>query len=218
MARFSRNPFALLAVELRQVVLCQLDDIDTLQSALESDASLKSAFQGSESVILDAIVRNRIPHKLLPEALAVLSSRKFDEKSRTIEAISNVIDTYIKRQVPRHIQWTIDDARLILDLHRVVRFFVDDFSSAALRLFHKDHPENPPPALSSTEHWRISGTFYRFELYCNLFRRYGHFSQNYPSGKQQKDLFLQNFSPWENVQLGSIFDYIIGKITPGTAP
>ena len=72
-----------------------------------------------------------------------------------------------------------------------------------------DGPEFAP--LSDTETARIIGAFYRFEIYCNLFRK---------SDKKQYSLddktrmFFKGFSPWENEQLACVENYLGGIVGP----
>jgi hypothetical protein len=219
--QLSQNPFSWLPVELRQAILCEIQTAGALEAALQADQAFLFAFRGSESAILDTIVRNLIPPRLLPDVFALLASRKTDEEPWTKDEVSSIMDRYTRRQLPVQFQWTLDEALYILRLDENIQFFADDFVAAAFAEFLRARirpPRGVPDSPSATERCRIAGAFYRFELYCNLFRRRGVVDDDndiFPAPVQAA-IFLNRFAPWENEQLGCVHNYLVDKIYPGT--
>ncbi|PGG95923.1 hypothetical protein AJ79_09811 [Helicocarpus griseus UAMH5409] len=215
---FSQDPFLSLPVEIRHAILCEMSDVGALDTAIKADSSLQSVFLGSVSCILDRVLQNSVSAKHFPEILAIQASAHFDRKTWSRDKVSTIIDSYFQRQQASPIQWTLPDALYLNDLNRHIQYFVDEFATTTLSV----HPASSEPftytPLSPVERCRIAGAFYRFELYCNLFREYGHGYKTASepfSADEQKDIFLARFSPWEIEQLGCIHDYLVEKITPG---
>lgn len=204
-----------LAVEIRQAILCEISDIETLDAALEADASLQSAFSGFPSLILGRIVQNIVPSSLLPDIHACLASRHFNKKTWSIDRVLKISDNYFRRQVPEQIQWELDDIRYISNIHQAIKLFVEEFSFSTLSTTESA----PPSPISPSERHRIMSTFYRFEIYSNLFQPYA----NYPWGLRSNDIdkdmvntiFFSKFAPWENEQFACIYDHLVQKISPG---
>ncbi|KAK2804589.1 hypothetical protein FQN51_001790 [Onygenales sp. PD_10] len=201
-AEVFHGPFSSLPVELRQAILCELPDVPALQAALEADASLKDAFFDAESLILESITCHQIPVALHPEAFAVLASSHFGDKTFSADHAQKIVNNYLLRVPSYPIKWTLDEARSLNDIHEHISCFAEEFASSALRVYPVP-PKSPKP-VSITERSRFMGAFYRFEFYCNLFRKYP--KQGVP--------FVSRFAPWENEQLASIYDYLFDKITP----
>lgn len=99
------------------------------------------------------------------------------------------------------------------NVHSCVEFFAAEFASFALSKNPVPRDSNAAP--SCTETLRIKRNLYRFELYCNLFRKPSYdrmlrddrdcLVQPSPFGTQeQREIFLKMFSPWKSEQLGCI--------------
>lgn len=103
-------------------------------------------------------------------------------------------------------------------MHQHIKYFADDYIRCTLLEYPVAGAENASPTSPSpSERHRIEGTFYRFELYCNLFRQERSRVDNYFESEEQRDIFFERFSPWENEQLACVHDYLMHKITPGTS-
>ncbi|EEP80499.1 predicted protein [Uncinocarpus reesii 1704] len=206
--RAQQSRFASLAVEIRQAILCEIPDIASLNNAVKADESLQSAFSNYESPILDKILNSTLSPELLPEVFAVLESSHLDPWSE--ERVNEILDRYVERK-PTPIRWTLADAQIVGDLHYHIQFFIDDFVSWALSAHPLPNGEIHAP-LSSTERFRIEAAFYRFELFCNLFRERN--DKNYEIRRERSEQFSEDFAFWEAEQLGCILDYLVDKISP----
>ena len=120
--------FSLLAIELRQAILCEVSDIQTLETALKTDASLQSAFSDSPSLILGRIVHNIVPSEFLPEVHVCLASRHFNRKTWSKDQVLKILDNYFQRQIPEQSQWGLDEVRFVSNLHQDIQLFVEEFS------------------------------------------------------------------------------------------
>lgn len=211
----STSRFSLLAIELRQAILKQLPNIETLGIALKAEKSLEDAFWESESSILDDILHKSIPIEIIPEVLAVLESHPLNEKTWRSQGTA-IMDDYFKRHALKtgeRVNWRFDDARYISSFHNTIEYFVQDYISSCLSAcsttYYSDKKAAPT---SETEILRMVIAFYRFEICCNLFRGYG--KGNFTP--REKRLFLTRFAYFELEQLACVYEYLSDKISPGT--
>ncbi|KAF3483340.1 uncharacterized protein GIQ15_02664 [Arthroderma uncinatum] len=203
------GPFLPLAAEVRQAILCQFDDVATLESASAADRSLGAAFSGAPSIVLPRVLHNAIPSGLLPEAQALQASYNLDSKSRTVERVTEIVDAFVRREPADFTKWALPEARYVSGLAPVIEFFIDDFASWACSRRRNTTATVAP--ISSSERCRIARAFYRFEIYCNLFRPSRRVSLD---AETQEELFIRQFAPWETEQLCCVYDYLVEKITP----
>lgn len=126
--------------------------------------------------------------------------------------MTDILNAYVRRDEPDFSKWTLDEARYLSGLLPHVEFFIEDFTSSAFSLWPA--ATATPTRLTPSERCRIAGTFSRFEIYCNLFRKY---RDGFLHPEIQEELFLRKFPPWENELLGSVYDYFVGKVIPGMA-
>ena len=158
------------------------------------------------------------------DALAVLKSSKLGPSNLTwsMEKVRAIMAVYDGMRVASLMQcWNLRDALYLDKLHNHIEFFVKGFTIDALRL-EKDVNADARTALSSERH-RVERTLYRFELYCNLFRRRERerreLSRNRLnpeerfSHQEQRRIFFDRFPPWENEQFASIREYLFKQLS-----
>lgn len=78
-------------------------------------------------------------------------------------------------------------------------------------------PIDNEPA-TPTETQRIRTALFRFELFCNLYRKSPNlpeWKQERPSCSERKEAFLDKFSPWENEQMFTVYEYLRKLVTLG---
>lgn len=219
-ARLDRLP-----VELVQEILAALPDVESLVSAVLTGPCLYLSFLGAECYITKEVLLRQIDPDLLHDAVAELSSRR---TPWTEQETGDFLAQYFARDKrPFHslLKWKLSQALPLIRLHHVIDFFLNDLTSPILA----GNPMSKKPVkpcstlpLSCSEKNRITLNFYRFQIYCNLFRgRWGNKNPIDPPihSIDQKEKYFQHFAPWENEQLCCIHDYLLRIITPGlTSP
>ena len=203
--------FETFPLELKHCILSALPDVSTLRAALLSHSSIYHAFKVAENVITTDVLHNQIPANLLPDARIVLDSSGLNPWSR--DKVTTLLTNYTRRRGETYTKWTLSDAVRVSKLYEHVSFFSKDLAHEALSRWRKNHLYNPlTDPLSSTEICRLYRSFYRFELYCNLFRQYAYEDERYTRG-EQKAIFFDLHSPWENEQLACVHDYLFRRMS-----
>lgn len=153
----------------------------------------------------------------MPEALAVLRSTKLP-KVLDHDTLTQFIDKYFEtlRNDSLSVGWTLSEAAGMERSHHLIQQFTDDFAAHALT-HHPDTGEllTRYESPSGQELQRIQRSFYRFELYCNLFSRRAKVHRRDPinsKDKEHKYLFAR-FAPWELEQLVCIYDFLYRQIS-----
>ena len=74
--------------------------------------------------------------------------------------------------------------------------------------------EDAPICLSHSETCRVQQALYRFETYCNPFRRQSNDSKNQfrPNRDRRLELLCDKFAYWEIEQLGSVYKHLLATI------
>jgi hypothetical protein len=206
-----------LPPELIQVVLSELPDIASLESAVLTGPHLYYAFMDAEAQITKKVFLQQIPAELLHDTLAAeVSSR---EETWRREKADDFLSQYFARdQQPfrSSLQWKLSQVLSLARLYNIINFFTTDLVSPILTqnpLSGDKEVTSSWQPLSQSERNRIQCNFYRFQIYCNLFRD----KKNGPfhSDDDQRDNYFAHFAPWENEQLACINDYLLRIITPG---
>ena len=199
--------------ELTQLILCALPDAVALKAAVLSHPSFYHAFSAAKDLILLRVLHNQIPPDLLPHASAVCKSSHIQPWSR--KRVQEFLDCYHNGLLMPLSPWTLSDAVPASVLSADISFFLTDFVATALSVHPiTGAPEPFPSTLSSSEESRIRRTFYRFELYCNLFRKYRDKDDRFDD-REQRELYFDRYSPWENEQLACVHDYLYRRLVKG---
>ena len=202
-----------LPVELIQLILGALPDAVTLRALVLSHSSFYRAFITGKDFITFKVLLNQIVPNLLPDAVAVLESSRFRSWNRKL--IQEFLADYHQGRLSPSRTWTISDAVPVSMLHDDICFFMTDFVTVALAANPVTGvPDVSPSPLTSREKFRISQAFYRFELYCNLFRE-RCWKDNRFGPEEQREIFFDHYSPWENEQLACVHDYLYRRMVAG---
>lgn len=225
------NGLCSLAPELKQAIFCSLPDAKSIISVIMTCSSLYHAFLDAESLVLTRVLEERIHDDTAFEACVALKSLKLDRIFNSFEIdfwsfskVSEILALYSgHRSSSLSHQWKLNEAHLLIELHKNVEFFAKAFVSSALYInpmgMRLTGPEAQP---SPAEIHRIQRIFYHFEIYCNLFRRKERYVHNklydtYSTEgrlplEERQAIFFDRFPPWENEQLACIRDYIYDRI------
>ena len=210
-----------LAPELKCAIFQNLPDVTSAKSLALTSSSFYHTFLEAQSALLTQVLQNEITANLLHGAFAAFKASKIP--IWTQQAVREFLNEYFGDLIPHNSQqWNLPEALHMSKVHSCVEFFAAEFASAALSKNPTARGSNAAPSVA--EMIRIKRILYRFELYCNLFRKPHHsrmirgerncLIQPPPFGKmEQRDIFFDRFSPWENEQLGCIHDYLIEVIT-----
>lgn len=210
-----------LTPELKCAIFTSLPDVTSAKSLALTASSFYYTFLDAQSLILTQVLQNEITTDLLHGAFAAYKATKIPVWTK--QAVQDFLAEYFGKSVTHEAhRWNLSEALHMSKIHSCVEFFATEFASFALSKNRTIQGSNAAP--SFTELIRIRRVLYRFELYCNLFRKPGFdrmlrgerncLIQPSPfKAQEQRGIFFDMFSPWENEQLGCIHDYLIEEIT-----
>lgn len=210
-----------LTPEIKYAIFTNLPDVPSAKSLALTASSFYYAFLDAQSLILMQVLHNQITTDLLHGAFAAYKASKIPVWTK--QAVQDFLTEYFGNSVPHKAhRWKLSEALHMSKVHSCVDFFAARFASFALSKNPTTQGSNAAP--SFTELTRIKRTLYRFELYCNLFRKPSFdrmlrgerncLIQPSPfETQEQRDIFFDMFSPCENEQLGCIHDYLIEELT-----
>ena len=218
------NPLRLtsLAPELKNAVFMRLDVPSAKALALTS-SSFFQTFLDSQQLILTQVLQNEIDTEVLRDYLTALSASQIQVWSKS--AILEILVKYFGNSISHSSHnWKLSEALAISNLNECVDFLATEFASSALFRNPSARGANGTP--TSSEIRRIKLALHRYELYCNLFRHPTHdrmvrdklnrnrlIRPQLFGAHEQRKVFFEKFSPWENEQLGCIYEFLIQEIT-----
>ena len=229
------NPFVSLAPEIKQSIFSLLPDVPTLRSAALTCTSFYHTFFDAESILLSKVLQNQIHPDLFTDAFAVFRSSgqgpaAYTWSRENARTLLTIYDSDRFSCLNQH-KWNFQEALSLSSIHIKVQQFADEFTSSALPLLLEGISQDSRMVEASlTERHRIERTFYRFELYCNLFRTreptYRKPSRSRTtvipvetvSPRDQRDIFFARFPVWENEQLACIRDYLSRRLSMRMRP
>jgi hypothetical protein len=195
-----------LPTEVQQVIMSASTDACSLRSLVLSCSTLYCSFKEADSLIISQVLHNEIGSSVLPEAALTLRSPRRPPK----------YDKEFQNHflVPRQLSpqtWKLSEAVRMSKTAFYIRFFATDYIE---RVRYKWPDDVVFPSQAEIE--RVERAFYRFEIYCTMFR-YGQANYRFDISEQRR-LFFSHFSPWENEQLACIHDYLARLVAPGMYP
>ena len=209
----STSPFLSLTIELKQAIFSALPDIDTLSSLILTCSTFYHTFRNAESLIIKSILHNQIGSHLLFDALIVFESRMlapYNEKS-----VAELLDLYAERALTitsNHQKWTLRHAVAISSLYDTIECLSQDFDWSALATNPVTGLDEPSPTpLSALESNRIKRSFYRYELFYNVFRECEGHELKQSTSRTLQHTFFGMCEPWENEQLRCVRDYLFDR-------
>lgn len=218
-----------MPLHLLSIVLSQLDNIQSLASAIHSHSSLYAAYNEDRDTIVRTIIGNQIPDVIMEFYAFPTYLSSFPDLDRSdIDRLSDILTCshdfpYIWRNcsraegrlpINRHLASTISRT------HTIIEHFTRDLLEDSLPLVrkHLGLRRRDCSTASDDEVFRIQRAMYRFQLYCNLFQ--------YPYTRKQifhrlgpilHVYFFNPFSPWVNEQLACIHDYFERVLSRSTS-
>ena len=206
-----------LPIHLVSDILCELDDICHLPSALLSHPIFYSAYQDSPSLPID-ILRRQVGESLINLAIAALVSENDIRKLQDIDVYTFLTEYYDRpfELLDDHVHLTLAQALRVGRLHNAVELIRDEFSKRALSRLYNLNKEGPlsesRKRLSSGEDYRICRALYRIHTFNNLFLSCSEPDEHL---KTEKTLFFERHSSWVNEQMFCVFDYLEDRLHVG---
>ncbi len=157
-------------------------------------------------------MKNQIDADVLPEAVTALKSYRSQPWSRS--GLLDFVHHHLRSRMSPPESWTLSEALPLGNLHSSVERFASEFIAEMLNPSSDFAYIAAPPGWSVSRHEmnRIQRAFYRFEMYCNLFREFKVFEAS-----DIGHIFFFGFSYRENEQLACVHDYLFRAACPGTS-
>lgn len=218
----AKSSFECLSTEIICAILEELDGIGSLQSAILTCRRVHAAFSGGAPIIINRIILGQLDTwNVRPEALIALEASKLSTPT-TAKSADEFCEHHLKkRTTDTRILLTLNEAGTIEKLLFTVEKLANTFAKDSLqKLASENGDASQSNAITSSEKGRIMRTLYRFEIFCNIFRLPGKESDssrrkiNRGHG-QCMTKFLSYFSPWENEQLGCVYEFLFFQVSPG---
>ncbi|CAM1510998.1 Fc.00g085110.m01.CDS01 [Cosmosporella sp. VM-42] len=196
-------------------VLCELDNIRHLRSALLSHSAFYAAFRVNSSIPVE-ILRRQIPENLFSLAIAAFVSRRSVRDPRGVDAGRFLTEFYDE---PCGLLGQCERLNLVQALeigtfHDTLVKLRDGYAKTTLRkLYNLNYNIELTAArakISPGEDYRICRALYRFQIFRNLFLDQ---PLSLDSDKPSKALFFDRHSPWVNEQLSCVYDYLEERYT-----
>ena len=225
-----------MPVEAKIEIFTSLPDLWNVNSLCLTSRCFHHAFREGENQVVRTIISRQIDGRYVREILAVAKSSLITPVSWSKQGVEQILSDYFNAGPDAtSVQWTMSSGRNIEILSRVlIPVDTATFANSAYEKILNDEffvnqpgsePEDQSVSgfedmnlnMSDAEISRFIRAFWRFELYCNLFR-----IQNLEDGSvqerilraDQKTLFFDHFAPYENEQLACIDDYFWDQISP----
>ncbi|KAI9758185.1 MAG: serine/threonine protein kinase [Chaenotheca gracillima] len=207
-----------LPLELMWEILYRLDS-QGLNSLVNISPQYYRAYTCNAQWILSEVVRREIGPECMYEAVAVIQASNI--RSREDQATIEFLRRYrLERwEEPPQVLSLSASLQLISFHQSIVSGFVNDFISSTLSRYPmRQTPLKPDGPPSANELRRIYRAFYRFELYCVLFRRRPteprlvSISDGRLAASDQYRHFLYFLPPWEVEELFCVHDYLYRRI------
>ena len=224
----SRASLESLPVEIQSAILLNIQDIVSLRNLTRASPEYHNAYLSQRLQVLNRILFNSIYPDVLYDALFAISSRKTltndlkDRVTRVKTFLSEYNDSRGTWTSPEHVD--LESACKLTQLQIRVQHATEDLCQTALSSnpFSGNQAEDWGQ-LSSNECRRVYRAFYRFEMFCNLFRNW----KNSPDDQDLSDAvsvsddstseldsmekssrFLSLFKPWEVEELACVRDFL----------
>lgn len=205
----------LLPIEVLSLIMQEVDCPRDLFSLVGLSGPCFRAYESAPELILSSVLRNAITPTALRHALAILYVPATLGSDSQTEVLEDFIGRYL--QADSSFEFPADEAAMTVlrRLHSRVSYFVDDYSSRAMRALtmKSDGQQGAEWALSSSERARFQRAFFRYELYSLVFPvdhsvlRHSLFSANLQFAR-----FLAHMEPWEVEEMSCVHHYFTSRI------
>ncbi len=216
-----------LPIEIKSAVLLNIRDIVSLKNLIHASPKYHSAYQSGRLAILKRVLFSSIHPDVLYDAFSAINSIR--TLTNDCEDRSARVKSFLSEYKDGRDTWTpperldLESACRLARLQNQVQHTTKSFCQVAFSCSpfignQEEHCEQ----LSSHECGRFHRAFYRFEIFCNLFRDWKSSPDDenvsdapYEDGDISFEMdpmeissrFLSLFSPWEVEELACVRDY-----------
>ncbi|KAL6696337.1 hypothetical protein J3F84DRAFT_373730 [Trichoderma pleuroticola] len=199
--------------EVMTSVMRELGNIRFLVPCILTCRYFYSCFKGDPNIAVD-IFEQQITPALVPYSIALLDATHLDP--RTTTSVRELLETLNKEPSKLRSRLRSMPIPLLVEmgkLHDPIQSLATQFANNAWAHISNDQGSQTPRnlRLSPTEYYRFGRAFYRFELYCTLFRS-GMLSSFEWDSHDERAWFFAQYAPWENEQVGSAHDFLELKL------
>ncbi|KAI0390870.1 hypothetical protein F5Y17DRAFT_442900 [Xylariaceae sp. FL0594] len=221
------SPFHRLPPEMVHAILCQVQGLSTLGSAVRSCRWLYDVFLTDKARIMTRAVVNELDaYDVRPEVEAAWRASQFVWDKRNLQEYNprGTFKAFCKRHLAeRSVDLELgstslnsDDVSAIWRLHSIVSRLTRRYAEGALRKLDRGRRKGCtsllPLELSVAETGRIMRAFYFLETYYNLFRDVGWMSST--AHYTYVAEFLCHFSGCEMEQFRTIDGFLFSELQP----
>ncbi|KAM3064801.1 hypothetical protein ACMFMG_008718 [Clarireedia jacksonii] len=201
-----------LPCEVIASILKNLDNIHSVLPCILVSRKFYLSYQEHPSIKKEIVI-NHITPSLLPYAVAVRAASHLP-KPLSAASIDKILDIIYAPQAQLNAhqgldEMILDDLLHMVRMHDIIQNLVIEFADSAWSILSPDDTD-----LSTSEYFRFSRAFYRFELLCSLFSYQSPLFSDLEDSKA-KSQFLSRHAPWENEQIGCIHDFLERKMSKG---
>jgi hypothetical protein len=216
-----------MPLHLLSMVLAHLDSVPSLASAIFAHSSFYAAFNEGRDRIVRQIITKQIPSDIMYYAMRTHAAAQWDLDRDGLRRIRDFLfesfHSDFRRIDARDESFTTPgpvDMGLASRLSKtqvMVQHFTRGFLRDTLPLARRELglQRRDYTSGSEVEEFRIHRAIYRFQLYCNIFRR--PYSRGQAQGIRAElfNNFFSNFPSWVNEQLACIHDYFDRVLSTG---
>ena len=216
-----------LPTEIQLTILLNIGDIASLKSLVRASPRYHSAYLSQRHAILERVLFNSIHPEVLYDAFSAIDSAKIKTSDRKDRAAR--VRTYLSDYRHTRDTWVPPEHLDLETLYGLARLqnHVQHSTQDLYRVASSSHPfpgtqMMHSEELSVNESRRFYRAFYRFDIFCNLFRNWktppadellSKASNRHPENPfvleplEKSSRFLSLFNPWEVEELACVRDY-----------
>ncbi|KAH8688370.1 hypothetical protein BGZ61DRAFT_41692 [Ilyonectria robusta] len=198
-----------LPCEIVVSIFRNLDDVRCISSVLLTCRYFYACYNERPSIGAE-ILRRRIPSALLPYSVALIEASRHPFLPAVGAVLQLLHDLYEHPDQMANKLHSLPISGLLElgHIHVIIDTLVNDFATDAWKLLCQEAEDFPTSvSLSSTEYLRFCRAFYRAELFFRVYRGANQTTLERIGGAEAR-LFFSRVAPWENEQLGCVYDFL----------
>lgn len=205
-----------LPCEIVASILRNLENVRFIPSVLLTCRHFYTSYKESPGIGAE-ILRRQIPSALLPYSIALIEASRLP-RPHAAGTVPEFLDSLYKHPDQMANKLPSLPTPVLLEMghmHAIIYTLVIDFVIDAWKLLCQETQILLRRfSLSSTEYLRFCRAFYRAELFFRLFRG----AEQATAGtfeNAENQLFFSRHAPWENEQLGCVYDFLEKRFSQG---
>ena len=209
----TRNP---LPTNLVLRILTAVQDVDSLRTLVLVSSIFYSTFRDNQLLVLLRVTTSEVGRDVLPDALLAYSATTLPRSCRGAADFFQKYTHLDSISIPDG--WSMVDCVQMSRLSKDVADITTDFQRSLTT-----NPISGAEAsivLSKGELARIKRALYRYSVYCSFYGYNKHargLSADYLEAYTRRDAFFGRFSPWENEQFVTIYEFLQRCISKGSS-